>query len=415
MKDRGADHHVISTLDDIAWLLNIRGADVQYVPVAICHAIVGESKVDLFIDQRKTSGDVATELEADGVTVHDYDEFLDAIAELTGSVFVSPSQTSLAVMTRLPERTRRVEELNLTSTAKARRNSVEIEHIRNVMIKDGVAMVRFLHWLTTVVTEEDVTELSASARLEKFRADGERFVSPSFETISAYRGHAAMPHYRTTETSDCLIEPAGLYLVDSGGQYLDGTTDITRTISMGSPTEEERTDYTLVLKGHIALATLRFPVGTAGPLIDAVTRQFMWRRGINYGHGTGHGVGFFLMVHEGPQRINQSDNQVKLEHGMLISNEPGIYRPGLHGVRTENLLLVSEPERTDFGEFLEFETVTLCPLDNSLIDVRMLTSHEVSWVNEYHRRVRDKLLGHLDDRAGAWLEAACSPLEAAPG
>jgi Xaa-Pro aminopeptidase len=219
-----------------------------------------------------------------------------------------------------------------------------------------------------------------------------------------------MPHYTTTEDSDCLLEPVGLYLVDSGGQYLDGTTDLTRTISLGSPADQEIRDYTLVLKGHLALSQLRFPVGTTGPLIDAVARQFMWKEGINYGHGTGHGVGFFLMVHEGPQRINQSTNDVKLEPGMLISNEPGIYRPGLHGVRTENLVVVREPERTDFGEFLAFDTVTLCPYDLSLIDTDMLTLDEIEWVNEYHRLVRDKLLGHLDTDAGAWLEEACKPL-----
>ena len=411
MQEIGVKHHVISTLDDIAWLLNIRGADVLYLPVAVCHAIVSRTDVRLFIDAEKVGPDVASELESDGVTLYPYEEFLDAVGSLAGSVLLSPSQVSAAVADRIPEEVRRVEQLNLTTSAKARKNSTELEHIRQVMIRDGVAMVRYLHWLSGAVATEDVTELGAEMKLEEFRAQGERFVSSSFRTISGYRGHGAIVHYSATEESDSLLEPAGLYLVDSGGQYLDGTTDITRTVTLGEPTDEERKDYTLVLKGHLALATLRFPVGTTGPLIDVVARQFLWREGMNYGHGTGHGVGFFLSVHEGPQQINQKTSDVKLEPGMLISNEPGIYRAGRHGVRIENLVIVTEDARTDFGEFLGFETVTLCPFDSSLIDTSLLAAEEIAWVNDYHRRVRDKLLGHLDGAAGEWLEEACRPLE----
>jgi len=410
MQETGVDHHVISALDDIAWLLNVRGADVIYLPVAVCHAIVSSTDVRLFIDREKIGADVTSELEADGVVLCPYEEFLDAVGSLGGSVLLSPSQVSAAVAERIPEEARRVEQLNLTTRAKARKNSIELEHIRQVMIRDGVAMVRYLHWLIGAVATEDVTELSAELKLQEFRAQGERFASPSFRTTSGYRGHGAIVHYSATEESDSLLEPAGLYLVDSGGQYLDGTTDITRTVTLGEPTDEERKDYTLVLKGHIALATLRFPVGTTGPMIDAVARQFLWRERMNYGHGTGHGVGFFLSVHEGPQQINQKTSDIKLEPGMLISNEPGIYRAGRHGVRIENLVVVAEATRTDFGEFLEFETVTLCPFDSSLIDTSLLTVEEADWVNEYHRRVRDKLLGHLDEASGEWLEAACRPL-----
>ncbi|MEE8441744.1 MAG: aminopeptidase P family protein [Spirochaetia bacterium] len=410
MQEIGVEYHVNSTLDDIAWLLNLRGADVIYLPVAVCHAIVSSTDVRLFIDVEKVGPDVASALEADGVTLRPYEDFLDAIGLLAGSVLLSPSQVSAAVAERIPEAVSRVEQRNLTTTAKARKNSTELEHIRQVMIRDGVAMVRYLHWLTGAIATEDVTELSSEMKLEEFRALGERFVSPSFRTISAYRGHGAIPHYTATDDSDSLLEPAGLYLVDSGAQYLDGTTDITRTISLGAPTDEERKDYTLVLKGHIALATLRFPVGTTGPLIDAVARQFLWRERMNYGHGTGHGVGFFLSVHEGPQQINQKKSDVKLEPGMLISNEPGVYRAGRHGVRIENLVVVAEPTRSDFGEFLEFETVTLCPFDGSLVDTSLLTAEEIEWVNEYHRRVRDKLLGHLVGAPGEWLEEACRPL-----
>lgn len=407
------DSHVFSTLDDIAWLLNLRGSDVLHVPVAVCHLIVGPDRSELFIDAAKVSSELRTELEQDSVFIQPYEAFGNHLATLGSRVLVSPSQVSVSTLEALGSDAVAVEHENLTTLQKARKNATELAFIRGAMERDGVAMVRFLHWLSSAVKSDEITEITAAAKLEEFRAEGENFVSPSFQTISAYRGHGAMPHYHTTDETNSLLEPAGLYLVDSGGHYLDGTTDITRTVCLGDPTDEERRDYTLVLKGHIALSRLRFPVGTTGPSIDAVARQPLWNEGMNYGHGTGHGVGFYLMVHEAPQRINQSSNDVKLEPGMLISNEPGIYRPGRHGVRTENLVVVTEPERTDFGEFLAFETVTLCPYDRSLIDIGLLSDEEIGWVNDYHRLVRDKLLGHLDPDAGRWLEAACRPLERA--
>ena len=410
MEELDVDWHVISTLDDIAWLLNIRGTDVRYLPVAVSHLIVGREQVQLFIDESKVDVEIASELEGDGVVVRPYDAFLDAVGDLGGAVLLSPEQTSAGIAGRLQDQVRLVEQTNLPTVLKARKNSTELDHLRRVMVRDGVAMVRFLHWLSGAVGLDDVTEISAEMKLKEFRAAGEHFVSPAFHTISAYRGHGAIVHYAATEETDTLLEPAGLYLVDSGGQYMDGTTDITRTVTLGAPTEQERHDYTLVLKGHISLATLRFPVGTTGPMIDAVARQHLWRERLNYGHGTGHGVGFFLSVHEGPQRINQHPSDVELVSGMLTSNEPGLYRAGLHGVRIENLVVVTEGTRSDFGEFLGFETVTLCPFDSSLIDVALLTPPERRWVDEYHRRVRDKLLGHLDGAAAEWLELACAPL-----
>ncbi len=415
MQEAGADHHIISTLDDIAWLLNVRGADVRYLPVAVAHVVVSRESVQLFIDEAKVEGGVRSALESDGVVTRPYEEFLDAVGELTGAVLVSPEQTSAGTAGRLGTEVRRVEQTNLPTVAKAHKNSTELEHIRQVMVRDGVAMVRFLRWLDEALDAndgaEDVTEISAELKLTDLRSQGENFVSPSFRTISAYRAHGAIVHYAATDESDALLEPTGLYLLDSGGQYLDGTTDITRTIALGTPTDEERYDYTLVLKGLVALAMFRFPVGTTGPMLDAVARQHMWRERVNYGHGTGHGVGFFLSVHEPPQRINQKPSDVALGSGMLTSIEPGLYRPGLHGVRIENLVVVSEPVRSEFGEFLEFETVTLCPFDRSLIDVSKLTDEELEWVNDYHRRVRDRLLGFLDGRCAEWLEEACEPLQ----
>jgi Xaa-Pro aminopeptidase len=278
------------------------------------------------------------------------------------------------------------------------------------MIRDGVAMVRFLHWLEGAVGSEDVTEVSAAAKLREFRAAGENFVGEAFSTISAYRGHAALPHYFPSKASDVALQPAGIYLVDSGAQYLDGTTDITRTVSFDEPADQARRDYTLVLKGHIGLSTLRFPQGTTGSMIDVIAREHLWRSRMNFGHGTGHGVGFYLNVHEGPQRISTQHNETPLRPGMIISNEPGLYRPEQYGIRIENLIVVEEDRTTEFGTFLAFETVTLCPYDRKLIDVELLTAAERAWVDDYHRLVRDRLLGHLDGATADWLDAACEPL-----
>jgi Xaa-Pro aminopeptidase len=303
-----------------------------------------------------------------------------------------------------------IQQLNLTTIAKARKNAVEIDHLRNAMVRDGVAMVRFLHWLLDSIGDTAVTELTAEKKLAEYRASGEHYVSESFRAISAYRGHGASPHYAATTESDTPLQAAGLYLIDSGAHYLDGTTDITRTVSLGNPTEQERIDFTLVLKGHIGLATLHFPVGTTGEAIDVVAREHLWREDENYGHGTGHGVGFFLNVHEDPQRISRHITGIALEPGMLISNEPGLYRNERYGIRIENLVLVREGVRTEFGEFYRFETVTLCPIDRSLIDISLLTHAEKEWIDTYHRRVRDRLLGSLTQHERDWLEKACAPL-----
>lgn len=407
-----ADYHLICTVDDIAWLLNIRGSDVGYNPTTLCHLLVGNRDAQLFIDERKLDQPVRSELESDGVTILPYGSLSRAISEIdTGAIIYSPLQISIGIADQIPSSVRRIERTNLTTTAKAKKNSVELEHLRNAMIRDGVAMVRFLHWITTTVGTADITELSAEAKLCEFRSAGEHFVTEAFHTISAYRSHGALPHYCSTEESDVRLHPTGLYLVDSGAQYEDGTTDITRTISLGEPSEEERTDFTLVLKGHIALDTLRYPVGTTGHAIDVVARQFLWQRGMNYGHGTGHGVGFHLNVHEGPQRISQLPSDVPLVPGMITSNEPGIYRAERHGVRIENLLATVEDERTEFGQFYRFETLTLCPIDRNLIDVTLLTPIERRWVDDYHRRVRDALLGQLAPEVAEWLEVGCAPLE----
>ena len=412
MEELGADYHLISTLDDIAWLLNIRGSDVPYNPVTVSHMLVGRSRATLYVNEAQLGSDVRTELEGAGITIRPYTEALAGVSAVDASstVIISPEQVSTGFVRALPEGVRTVERTNITTHGKAKKNAVELDHLRTAMVRDGVAMVRFLHWLAGSVGEEEVTELSAAERLRELRSRGEQFVSEAFRTITSYRGHGAIVHYSADESTSARLEPAGIYLVDSGAQYYDGTTDITRTVALGEPTEQARRDFTLVLKAHIGLATLRFPVGTNGHMIDVVCREHLWRERMNYGHGTGHGVGFFLNVHEGPMRISQHPNDVALEPGMVVSNEPGIYRNDQYGMRTENLIAVVEDETTEFGTFLRFETLTLCPIDRSLIDASLLTRGERSWLNDYHRRVRERLLGHLEGETARWLEAACAPL-----
>ncbi len=412
MDELGADHHLVSTLDDIAWLLNIRGSDVPYNPVAVAHLIVGRELAALYVDESRFAPELRTELESDGVTMRPYGEVAGDLASFPAgtAVLLSPEQVSVGLARALDPETRIVEHVNLSTPAKATKNAVELDHLRSAMVRDGVAMVRFLHWLGSAVDKGEVTELIAEAKLRDLRAEGERFVSEAFHTISGYRGHGAIVHYSASEETNARLERAGVYLVDSGAQYEDGTTDITRTVALGEPSEQARRDFTLVLKGHIGLATLRFPVGTTGHMIDVVAREHLWRERMNYGHGTGHGVGFFLNVHEGPQRISQRPNEVALEPGMIVSNEPGVYRPDQYGIRIENLVAVAEDESVGFGSFLRFETLTLCPLDRTLIDVDLLTAEERQWIDDYHRRVREQLLGHLDEECAAWLENVCAPL-----
>jgi Xaa-Pro aminopeptidase len=279
------------------------------------------------------------------------------------------------------------------------------------MVRDGAAVVRFLHWVEhALAAGETPTEYECQLRLRAFRQEGERFVSESFNTISAYNANAPIVHYAADEKNSARLAPTGLYLVDSGGQYLDGTTDITRTIALGSPSEEQKLDFTLVLKAHIALATTKFPVGTTGHELDAISRRPLWNRHANYGHGTGHGVGYFLNVHEGPQRISPRPSAVALEEGMIISNEPGLYHTGRYGIRIENLVAVTGEENGEFGSFREFETLTLCPIDRKLVDLSLLSADERTWLNAYHMRVREALASELPEDAGAWLVKATEPV-----
>ncbi len=396
MKALGADYYVISGLDDIAWLLNIRGRDVECNPLTIAYLVVSEGNSNIFIDNRKINSQVRDELKKANVEIKPYDsigEFLEEITEST--ILFDPSKTNIWLHSAIKVKT--IESMDITTKMKSVKNDVEIQNVRNAMVRDGVAMAKFISWLKKTIKTSHISEIEASDKLEEIRKVGDKFYDLSFDTISAYRANASMPHYKATKEKQAIIKNEGLYLVDSGAQYLDGTTDITRTIAVGSLTNEEKFDYTLVLKGMIDLSMQRFLYGATGSNIDIIARLPLWNAGMDYKHGTGHGIGFFLNVHEGPHRISTVPNSVKLEKGMIVSNEPGVYKSGKHGIRIENLVVVQEDEKTEYGgQFMKFETLTLCPIDKEAIDVSLLTIDEKTWFNNYHKIVFEKLSPYLE-------------------
>ncbi len=397
-----ADAHFISSLDDIAWLLNMRGSDVVCNPVALAFALVTNDTATLFIDEEKLSGRDRTTLLASGVSTAGYGQTGEFLDRLSGNVFlVDPKRTCSRIYHALLPDVR--DETNPTTRFKAVKNQVEIAHIRDTMVKDGVALTRFFKWLEDALDKETITEVSLAKRLRQFRSEQDGFIGESFDTIAGYRAHGALPHYKATASSDVELRPEGLLLVDSGGQYRTGTTDITRVVSLGNTTSEERVDYTLVLKGMIEGSTVVFPYGTRGYQIDAITRKPLWDELRNYGHGTGHGVGFFLNVHEGPHTLNGAAVDVPIERGMVTSIEPGLYREGAYGIRIENLALSVDHADTLFGSFMAFETLTLCYIDTQLVDRSLLESKHIVWLNNYHAMVYDRLAPHLDEQERQWL------------
>lgn len=406
MKALGADYYVISGLDDIAWLLNIRGRDVECNPLTISYAVVSEKKCSLFIDEDKVNFSVRAELEKANIEIKPYDEIVSFLETITkGTVLLDPSKTNTWVYSAIKVKT--VEDMDITTKLKAVKNDIEIENVRNVMVRDGVAMVKFLNWIKKNAGSGKITEVDAADKLEELRRQGDNFYDLSFGTISAYKANASMPHYAPTKEHHAVIKPEGFYLVDSGAQYLDGTTDITRTIVVGPLTEEEKLDYTLVLKGMIDLAKQRFLHGVTGSSLDILARMPLWNAGMDFKHGTGHGIGFFLNVHEGPQRISSVPNGIKLEKGMIISDEPGVYKEGKHGIRTENLLVVQEDEKTKYGgQFMKFETLTLCPIDTEAVLVDLLTEEERTWLNNYHKTVFEKLSPYVEGEELEYLKKA---------
>lgn len=406
MKEKGANKYLLTSLDDIAWLLNIRGQDVCNNPVVTSYGIISESKVELFIDAKKVSSENKAELEADNIEVKDYNEVSNSIKGLTNrdAVFLDPIKVNMWLYSLINGDVKKVEDTNITTKLKAIKNDVEIENLERCQIKDGIAMVKLIKWLKEVVNKEKITEITVDKKLKEFRGEQKDFLGPSFDTIAGYREHAAMMHYKALPESDYLLKGEGMVLVDSGGQYLDGTTDITRTIILGKLSDEEKRDFTLVLKAHIGLSSAKFLYGATGSNLDVLARKPLWKHGLDYKCGTGHGVGFLLNVHEGPQGFSQVPNKVVLEKGMIITNEPGIYKEGKHGVRTENTMLVTLDEKTEFGQFMRFKTISYCPIDLEGIDVNMLTPEEKEWLNTYHNEVYDKLCSYLDEEEKEWLK-----------
>ncbi|MFW5827152.1 MAG: aminopeptidase P family protein [Alkalispirochaeta sp.] len=409
MKNHAVASHVITSLDDIAWVLNLRGSDVAYNPVFLAYLIISSDGAHLYTDATRIRDDAHRMLRAANVTVRPYESFDEELSTLAGPILVDPERVSWHVRTKLTTDVR--ERPQPTTHMKARKNAVELNHIRHVMIRDGQAMVRFLSWLDGQIDAgESLTEARAAEKLHGLRSQDARYISDSFNYISGWGENGAVVHYAHDPHQPGVFGTRGIYLIDSGGQYLDGTTDITRTVTVGAPTSEEQEDFTLVLKGHIALARLHVPEGTAGRDIDAIARRDLWMHHPNYGHGTGHGVGFVLNVHEGPQNIAPGKSATPLQPGMVVSNEPGLYRQGQYGIRIENLMAVEKAGGESFGEFLAFETLTLCPIDLRLVDAQQLNDAEREWLNEYHRVVREELRSGLNDDDRAWLDHATRPV-----
>jgi Xaa-Pro aminopeptidase len=415
MKDKKADAHVLTSLDSIAWLFNIRGQDVEFNPVVISYALVTAKEATLFINPEKVPPAARKRL-GTGVTIRPYQEIVKALRALgkrNARVWVDGATASRWIVDLL-DGADLIEERSSVVLMKAKKNAAEIAGMRQAQVQDGIAMVRFLRWLDETVATGEVTEMYAADCLEQLRCEGETYQGLSFRTISGYGPHGAIIHYSATPKTDLLLRTGGIYLIDSGGQYLDGTTDITRTVLLGRrATKQQKERFTRVLKGHIALATLAFPSGVSGIRIDVLARLPLWNVGLDYKHGTGHGVGAYLNVHEGPQSITPyRDTGAALEPGNILSNEPGFYEDGAYGMRTENLILVEEDPKLskNGGKFLRFETLTLCPIDTRLVDVRLLDPAERKWLNDYHKRVNRTLGPHLGRADRAWLRKACAPV-----
>ncbi len=406
MKKEAVASYIITALEDIAWIYNYRGGDIEHLPVSFAFSFLTMDKAYLFIDETKLEPALKQNLLADGVILKSYEEAMDFFKsyDKPERIYLNPSTTNSLIVNSLSKKLEIAEGIDLTAKLKACKNEVEIKNIRNSQIKDGVAVAKFIKWVKEAVKTESIDEKDIHQKLIELRSEQELFMGASFSTIAAYMANAALAHYNPEVGESAKIQPKGFLLVDSGGQYLDGTTDMTRTIVVGEISDKMKKDYTLVLKSHISLAMAKFLYGTAGVNLDILARQPMWEHGIDYKHGTGHGIGYVLSVHEGPQSIGLTSPHVKLEKGMLLSNEPGIYRQGEWGIRTENTVLVVEDEVTQFGTFLKFETVAFCPFDLEAVDVSMLKCKEKEWLNNYHAQVYEKLSPHMNEEEQAWLK-----------
>lgn len=411
LRAQHADGMLISALDDIAWTLNLRGTDVHCVPVFVSYLLIASDKVSLFVDEAKVSSEIRAYLESNGVSIYKYnkvEEGLKAYSEY--NILLDGNETSYYLWKAV-----RCQEIVQASSPipamKAVKNEAEIAGYRSAMLKDGVAMVKFLKWLLPAVEAGGETEISIDKKLTALRAEQKLFRDISFDTIAGYQAHGAIVHYEATPETDIPLKPEGLLLLDSGAQYQDGTTDITRTIALGPITEEMKHIYTLVLKAHIQLELAKFPDGASGTQLDALGRECMWREGFNFLHGTGHGVGSYLSVHEGPHQIRMEYMPTPLRAGMTLTDEPGLYLAGKFGVRIENTVLLSDYMKTEFGKFLQIEPLTLCPIDTAPIDLTMLMPEELAWLNEYHAKVYAELAPYLDEEEKKWLENATKAIK----
>ncbi|RQV11276.1 aminopeptidase P family protein [Burkholderia cenocepacia] len=415
MHAQGAQWHFVSTLDDLAWLFNLRGADVNFNPVFVAHALIGADRATLFVADGKVPPALAASLARDGVDVRAYDAARASLAALPdgATLLIDPRRVTFGTLEAVPAGVKLVEAVNPSTFAKSRKTSAEIEHVRVTMEHDGAALAEFFAWFEQAVNRETITELTIEEKLTAARARRPGYVSASFATIAGFNANGAMPHYHATRESHATIVGDGLLLIDSGGQYMTGTTDITRVVPVGTVSDLQRRDFTIVLKSMMALSRARFPRGIRSPMLDAIARAPMWAAGLDYGHGTGHGVGYFLNVHEGPQVISHyapAEPYTAMEEGMITSIEPGVYRPGQWGIRIENLVVNRAAGKTEFGDFLAFETLTLCPIDTRCVLIEMLHDEERAWLNTYHATVRERVGRHLSGDAKAWLDARTQPI-----
>ena len=411
LREKHADGMLVAALDDIAWTLNLRGNDVHCNPVFVSYLLISTSKAILYVNKEKLTPEIQAYLNGEGVETDDYENVRKGLVDyFEYNILLDPNEINYTLFKTVERKI--VCENSPVPGMKSVKNTAEIEGFKAAMLQDGIAMTQFLTWLKPAVEKGGETELSVDRKLTELRRARRLFRDISFDTIAAYQEHGAIVHYEATQATDVPLRPEGLLLIDSGAQYQNGTTDITRTIALGPLTDEQRRVYTLVLKGHIQLQLLKFPNGASGTQLDALARKDMWAEGYNYFHGTGHGVGSYLNVHEGPHQIRMEYRPSPLRQGMTVTDEPGIYLEGRFGVRIENTLLIVPYKTTEFGEFLQFEPLTLCPIDTAPVDVKMMTSEELRWLNSYHKQVYDTLAPHLDDEERLWLQEATNPIAA---
>lgn len=411
MKEKKATTHILASLDDIAWLFNIRGRDVKSNPVVLSYAVISIDSVYLFIDKNKIGEDIRAELSKENVQIKGYEEVYEFIKKIEENevVLIDTSKVNYAIYNNIPSNVQKIEERNPSILFKSIKNEIELKNIRNSHIKDGVAFTKFMYWLKNNIGKIEITEISATQKLEEFRREQDKFIEPSFSTIAAYKDHAAMMHYSATEESNYKLEPRDLFLVDSGGQYFDGTTDITRTIALGPIPENVRKDFTNVVRGMIRLSKAKFLYGCRGYNLDILARGPLWEEGIDYKCGTGHGIGFVLNVHEGPNgfrwKVRENiDDTCILEEGMVTTNEPGVYVENSHGIRIENEIVVRKAEKNEYGQFMDFEVITFAPIDLDAIDESLILKDEKVYLNNYHKQVYDKISPYLNEEEKQWLK-----------